>query len=83
MYQRERKIPRTSYRGTNTLMSLQDSDKEHCAHRGKFFLLELYEILAHMNSEISDILPGLVSLQHIFYINIKKVSSILYLPAVI
>lgn len=41
VYQRERKIPRTSYHGTNTIMSLQDSDKEHCAHRGKFFLLEL------------------------------------------
>jgi len=31
VYQRERKIPRTSYRGTNAIMSLQDSDKEHCS----------------------------------------------------
>lgn len=49
-----------------------DTGREHCTFREKFFLLQLWDFLFHMNLESLDILTGLVSLQPISSIKIKK-----------
>ena len=52
--------------------------------RENFFLLQLWEFLFRMNLESLDILTGLVSLQHISYIKIKRtISNLSYLPAIV